>query len=437
LIEQALFFAIGFLVASLAAVIAVPVISRRAMRLAEARARLRAPITEKQAIAERDALRAVHAVEQARLERRLALAEDASIGLRTAVGQQSAKIIALEADAKEHKRVIFDQRAEIDKGASKGRDLKVALAASETALHDAFAQRDRAQTVEAAVASRQSELEAEASRDRARIAILAARVENLQGQLEGLTSSTKTAAERANRTAAQLVSSLASESGLARELEERLLEAMSRNQRLTESLSRADAEHEESVRRLADLESRLQLSERLREETLIENGRQLAALADQEAALKTALAETAELESGLAAVNAEARAHESAASLRAQILSTAHSAMEGSLQAARADRETLQRENEALRARIAALGASVRDAPDDTRLRESIKRLGREVRRLFSAQKSIGQDDRGPEGRPPFNRQDADAPAGPPNPEARGFAEGPRRRVARSHAPDR
>ena len=49
LIEQALFFAIGFLAALLAAVVALPVVAARAMRLAEARARLRAPATEKQA----------------------------------------------------------------------------------------------------------------------------------------------------------------------------------------------------------------------------------------------------------------------------------------------------------------------------------------------------------------------------------------------------
>ncbi len=416
----------------------MPVISRRATRLAEARARLQAPITEKQAIAERDALRAVHAVEQVRLERRLALAKDVSMGLRAEVGRQSVKIIALEADATEHKRVIIGQRAEIDRGASERRDLEVALAASQRALHDAVAQRDRVQVVEATARARQSELEAEASRARARIAILVARIESLQGQLESLSRSAETAAEKSDRAAARPVGSLAAQSGLAQELDERLHEAINLNQSLTESPSRADAEQEESVSRLADLESRLQLSERVRKETLIENGCQLAAIADQEAALKAALAKMAELDSRLAAVSAQARAHESAASLRDQTLSTTRAAIEGSLQAVHARREALQRENEDLRARIAALGASARNAPEDTALRESIERLGREVYRLFAAKASIGQDDHSPGGRaPPFNRQDTDAGAGPPSAEARGLAEGPRRRVARSRAPDR
>ena len=140
----------------------------------------------------------------------------------------------------------------------------------------------------------------------------------------------------------------------------------------------------------------------------------------------------------MAAVSAQARAHESAASLRDQTLSTTRAAIEGSLQAVHARREALQRENEDLRARIAALGASARNAPEDTALRELIERLGREVYRLFAAKASIGQDDHSPGGRaPPFNRQDTDAGAGPPSAEARGLAEGPRRRVARSRAPDR
>ena len=56
-IEPALYFAIEFLVAALAAVVLMPVASRRARQLADARARLQAPISERQAVAERDALR--------------------------------------------------------------------------------------------------------------------------------------------------------------------------------------------------------------------------------------------------------------------------------------------------------------------------------------------------------------------------------------------
>ena len=129
LIEQALYFAMGFLVASLAAVVWTPIVSRRARRLSEARARLQAPMSEKQAIAERDALRAQHAVDQVRLERRLTLAEEASIALRSELGRQSVKVITLEADATEHRSFDFDRRKQIEALSAERRDLEVALGA--------------------------------------------------------------------------------------------------------------------------------------------------------------------------------------------------------------------------------------------------------------------------------------------------------------------
>ena len=196
-IEQTLYFAIGFLAASLAAIAGLPVVSRRAMRLAERRARLQAPTTEKQAIAERDALRAHYAVDHAKLERRQGLAEDAAIHLRSEVGRHSAKVIALEADLKERLSVCSEQRVEIERLAAECRELDGALGASQIALNDVFSQRDRALSAEAAALARQDALEAEASRDRARIAILVARTESLEGRNSDLTRSAKAAADKA------------------------------------------------------------------------------------------------------------------------------------------------------------------------------------------------------------------------------------------------
>jgi hypothetical protein len=95
LIEQAIFSCIGFLLAALLAVAAAPGITRRARRLAEARARLLAPLTEAQAIAERDALRAQHAVDQLRLEQRLSEVEDLAARRQIEIGRQSSRIVGL------------------------------------------------------------------------------------------------------------------------------------------------------------------------------------------------------------------------------------------------------------------------------------------------------------------------------------------------------
>jgi hypothetical protein len=437
LIEQALYFAVGFLVASFAAVVWTPIVSRRAKRLSEARARLQAPISEKQAIAERDALRAQHAVDQVRLERRLVLAEEASIGLRSELGRQSVKIITLEADATEQSSLDFDRRRQIEALRFESHDREVALGASESALRDLAAQRDRADVAEATAIARQIDLEAEASRTRARAAILEARAESVEARLDDLTRSARAAAEKAEAVRANLAASLAAQTARAHHLDERLSEAMALNVGLSQTVSRGQASEGEMRLRLADLESRLQASERVREETLLENTRQLAAVADREAALRAALASATAFEARLSQAGADARANESAAALRAQTLITAHTAMEGSLEAARADREAMSRDNDALRARIAALTASSLSAGDDAALRESIERLGREVTRLFSAQKSAARDDLVPAGRFPFAGPDAGLLVDPSNDGRRKFGGGPPRRAARPRAPDR
>ena len=287
--------------------------------------------------------------------------------------------------------VIVDQNADLAKGKSDRRDLEIGLGASQIALNDAFAQRDRADIAEAAATARQIELEAESSRDRARIAILSARGENMEARLEDLARSAKSAAEKAEAARVRLTDTLAAQSAQVRRLESQLRDAVLQNERLSEKTSNVGAEREEVRRQLGELESLLARSEQSREETLIENSRQLARLAEREAALRAA---------------------------------------PGSLNSA-------QRESDAHKAGTPAPGAAGA-AADDAALREAIERLGREVNRLFAERKSADRrDEHGPGVRPRFGRRDAGALAGPSNDEPRGFVDGSGRRIARSLAPDR
>jgi hypothetical protein len=400
-VEQALFFAIGFLVASLAALIAAPLISRRAFRLAEARARMQAPVTERQAAADRAALIAVHAVEQMRLEHRIALAEETTATVRAAGGRQAARLIALEADTTEREGIIFDHLAEISKMSAERREFEVAASASQMALHDAFAQRDRAQVREAAAKARQDELESEASRDRARIAILMARAESLQSRIEDLPHRAEAAKETAEKSIAELVEpSPEGSKRTMRVLERRLGQAMGPGQG-------QEAEQEQARAGLTELELRLQVSEHAREEALVESGRQLKALAEREAALRAAQEKILQLEARLAATNEKERASERAAST--------HADAPGADQAARQGSPPV--------------------ASNDAELRASIQYLGREVSRLFASQKRVKGDD----ARKEIGWQDRETSIGIPNAEARDLdlAEGPGRRVAQSRAPGR
>ena len=386
MIEQALFFAIGFLAAALAGVAAAPLLSRRAMRLAETRARLRAPATERQAIADADALRALHAVERVRLERSLALAEKTSAELRVAVGRQSVEILRLTNEVADLSGQLYDRRAENDRLASQARDLRATAGAIELALNDAFTQRDRVSAAREAAEARAVDLDGEASRLRARVAVAAARAEYLEARMEEAEKTARATRAKADRIAAELEV----ERGRAASLKARLDAATAERRGLSDRLSRSDGERRDFGVRVAELEERLRLSERAREETLIENGRQLAALGGRDAALAEASDKAAALDARLAALAPESRAFESASSPRA-----------------------------------------------DAELRKSVERLGREVSRLFAAQKASGLNESpGGDTKPSGGRAvgaalaslEGDAPV---------VLEGPRGRARRSRSTER
>ncbi|HZZ61154.1 MAG TPA: hypothetical protein VFE63_08280 [Roseiarcus sp.] len=430
MIEYAMFFGIGFLVALFAAVAATPIFSRRAMRLALARVSMQTPTTDKLAAGEADSLLAMHAVELVRLEQRLDAAQNDAMDLRVKVGRQSVQITALRSDVAEREGVIFEMRSELDKRAAECRNLESAMAASQIALQDAFAQRDRAESNE--TVGRLGELEAEASRDRARIAILVAQVENL-GELLRYAEAAK---ENAAKSVAELTSSLADERSRTAELEKQLRMATGEGQALTKSLERAEARLEEGRRRLAELESRIQQSERAREELLVESSRQLAAIADRDSVLRAAEAKADELEARLPVAGEDARPSESSEALRSHKTAPVEAASTASLRAARTNEESLIRENEILRTRISAL-VSAHDQADDVALRTSIEHLGREVSRLYAGQKQSDQDAGASRERMPSGRHDATAIARPANPETHGPVDAPRRRAAASRTFDR
>ena len=136
MIEQAIFGCIGFLLAALLAVAAAPGITRRARRLAEARARLLAPLTEAQAIAERDALRAQHAVDRLGLEQRLSEVEDLAARRQIEIGRQSSRIVGLEEISAARAAEIGALREEFGALERDARELRSQLGAARVALRD-------------------------------------------------------------------------------------------------------------------------------------------------------------------------------------------------------------------------------------------------------------------------------------------------------------
>ena len=232
MIEQAIFAAVGFLTATLLALAAAPAVARRARRLAEARARLLAPLSEAQAIADRDALRAQHAIEIVRLERRLRAAEEAVAARKVELGRQRARLVALE-------EATATGVSDLEAARFEANALRGELGTAQSVLAELDAQRRR-------VEARLDDSETLAEERRGEIAALATRLAALEIRLAD--------AERA--------------------------------------AERAEAEHGRLRAALADAEARLARSEAAREEAVLENRRQLERVAERAAAAASAEAAT-------------------------------------------------------------------------------------------------------------------------------------------------
>lgn len=380
MIEQAIFSCIGFLVAALLALAAAPAISRRARRLAEARARLQAPLTEAQAVAERDALRAQHAVDQVRLEQRLSAVEEVAARRWIELGRQASRIVALEevcgADAVE----IAARREELAALEREARELRGQLGAVQLALRDLTFQRDSSDAGFAAAEARRLALEALADQNRTMMATLETRASALEIRLADSQRAAAAAAKSAEAERARLSAALGERTEAADRFGAALETATAEGARLAADLAAARA-------RLGEAEALLSRSEAAREEALLENGRQLARIAERDAAVREAESVKRDLADQLS------------------LLAAAHAIAEGALRVERGGRAESQREVDELRARSAEASPGGRSAGDQA-LRNAIARLGREIAHLSGKARGAAEE---PSNLVSFDRRDAPA----------------------------
>lgn len=88
-----MYFALGFMVAALLALMFLPAFWRRAMRLSTRRLQMLAPMSMEEVIAERDLLRAEFAVRERRLEQELESMQVARTENLAAIGRESARSV--------------------------------------------------------------------------------------------------------------------------------------------------------------------------------------------------------------------------------------------------------------------------------------------------------------------------------------------------------
>ncbi|MGD9545423.1 MAG: hypothetical protein AB7F41_13900 [Methylocystis sp.] len=113
MIEQAMYFALGFLVAGLFALMFLPAFWRRALRLSMRRLQMLAPVSVEQVSAERDLLRAEFAVRERRLEQAMETAQSARADDLVAIGRHIAQIADLETRLKQSEADNRDMTARV------------------------------------------------------------------------------------------------------------------------------------------------------------------------------------------------------------------------------------------------------------------------------------------------------------------------------------
>jgi len=150
LIESAMYFALGFLVAGLLMLLAMPAFWRRAMRLSLRRLQLLAPLTREDAIAQRDLLRAEFAMRERGLEQRMEAVDADRTRALLEAGRHAARI----ADLDEQLKASIASGRELERQFGHARDVLEErtglLSSTERALREATegAKRDSARQLE-------------------------------------------------------------------------------------------------------------------------------------------------------------------------------------------------------------------------------------------------------------------------------------------------
>jgi chromosome segregation ATPase len=137
MIEQAMIFTLGFLLAGILALAVTPAFWRRAVRLARRRIDAQVPVSIGEILAERDQLRAQNAVECRRIEDRAAALNRRHAADLSELGQRAAKLVAMETDLAAHKEASGALLAENTRLLRELAQTNAQAAAAQKALYDA------------------------------------------------------------------------------------------------------------------------------------------------------------------------------------------------------------------------------------------------------------------------------------------------------------
>jgi chromosome segregation ATPase len=365
MIEPGMFFGLGFLAAALLALILVPLVHSRAVRLTRRRIEASAPNSIAEMQSDKDQLRAEFAIATRKLEMSVEQLKTRTTSQLADLGKKTAAINALKAELAERTAAVATAEK---RGGATGDELRATqeqLAARSAALRDseqATSERD------SEIAKLRQDLEARsmtADSQRIEIVTLKTQLATLQDQAEDLRQQVAQLEE-------QLGQERASGAQAAREIETQraqIANLLGRAETLERDLGAQSTEADVMRRRTAEMEPQL-LDQEMR---MAEVARERDQLRGELAALRRAEAGSREQFSA-----AERQGRSEADALR-----TDKALLEAQLQRVRDDRAAIQRELTALKREAESSWDS--DRKENAVLRERINDVAAEIARLTAA----------------------------------------------------
>ncbi|WP_245291580.1 hypothetical protein [Methylosinus sp. R-45379] len=263
MIEQAMFFALGFLAAGLFTLMFLPAFWRRAMRLSLRRLNMLTPLSIEKMVAERDLLRGELAVRYRRLEQQMATVRSTRAQDMVEIGRNAARVAQLDGELTQALARGDEFERKFNETSGFLEERTALLQSTETALHDMT---DRVETLiynlrnvemdKEQLARLSEESRAEVVTHESSIASLHVQNAELRQRLDALQMEFATASAVAERLSA--VDGVLART--TRELDAAVLETADLKKDLDETRARLAASEHSSAAEIAHLEAALRVA---------------------------------------------------------------------------------------------------------------------------------------------------------------------------------
>jgi chromosome segregation ATPase len=332
-IYEGLIFGLGFLVAGLLALVVLPAVWRRAIRLSTRRLEMQMPLSMTEIIAERDQMRAEFAVTQRRIEQNSEHLTQSVAEAQTELGRRASQMANLEGKLRVARAEIDSLNQELSNSQRAISETRAELVAASKEQYDASGRLDDSESKLRELEAAHRDLTEVADQRRATIAALETRIAGLELRIEDFRrelGEAGTAIERKNRDLLNLTEErdiTKAELGVA--------------QIRVENQQSQIAGHTQQIASLTEEMQQLRQTSALIKR---QHGEKLATIAGYESTLVGNARLTDEVQARLERARQHAQDVEQRFSQRLETLRQEKAAIAGALEAARNERDKLKQE---------------------------------------------------------------------------------------------